>query len=423
VTTRRMVRSMVKELAFRTPDDRFFRWINVVSEGTWLGASCSVGDLALSEILGVVLPQECSICMCDMTGSATECKHLSVVSDPAQMVQPPCLIQNHALCKDCLRRHATNWHAHSIGPNNSDAVTCPHEGCHGRYLVGDLASVLTPENHTKLVGLQRRFERSGAIWCPRCTFMVRFDKQKLRDAAPGTVAAQCERCNGIWCFHCLRPVSPIAYLSSGSGIPICQCGVEPGTPHPGVLNRYFRAPAHACGPLARNYELRVEDCVAQLERLASSDEGLAVECTSCHTPMHRAAACNEMTHCGIRRCDVCGMSGLEHESVLLDHWDETGMRGCPRWNKVNTPLWNMMIPEGIPRCIEGECHDANRDCTDPSHAEYRAAVARVRRTRMFHSALQSLDPSKRRAVMRGLRGPAHVMMAQIHTTLLEGGII
>ena len=83
----------------------------------------------------------------------------------------------------------------------------------------------------------------------------------------------------------------------------------------------------------------------------------------------------------------------------------------------------MMIPEGIPRCVEGECHDANRDCADPAHAEYRAAVARVRRARMFHSALQSLDPPKRRAVMRGLRGPGLELMQQIHATLLGGGII
>ena len=423
VTTRRMVRSMVAELAFRTPDDRFFRWINVVSEGVWIGTSCSIGDPALSEMLGVEPPPECSVCLCDMSGQATECKYLSASSDPCQMVQPPCHIQNHAICKNCLRRHATNWHAHSIGPNNSDAVMCPHEGCHGRYLVSDLASILSPQNHTRLVDLQRRFERSGAIWCPRCTFLVKFDKQKLRDAAPGTVAAKCERCHGIWCFHCLRSVSPIAYMASGSGMPICQCGVEPDMPHPGLLNRYFRAPAHACGPLARNYELRVEDCVDQLERLAVSDEGLAVECTSCHTPMHRASACNEMTHCGIRRCNICGMSGLEHESVLLDHWDETGMHGCPRWNKSSTPFWNMMIPQHVTRCVEGECHDANRDCTDPAHAEYRAAVARVRRMRMFHSAIQSLDPIKRRAVMVGLRGPALVMMNRIQTTLMEGGIL
>ena len=83
----------------------------------------------------------------------------------------------------------------------------------------------------------------------------------------------------------------------------------------------------------------------------------------------------------------------------------------------------MMIPQHVTRCVEGECHDANRDCTDPAHAEYRAAVARVRRMRMFHSAIQSLDPIKRRAVMVGLRGPALVMMNRIQTTLMEGGIL
>ena len=88
-----------------------------------------------------------------------------------------------------------------------------------------------------------------------------------------------------------------------------------------------------------------------------------------------------------------------------------------------TPFWSMMIDPSLPKCVEGECHDAGRDCTDPAHAPYRAAVARVRRARMFYRAIQSLPPVKRRLVVGGLRGPAHELLTYVRTTLMRGGII
>ena len=67
-----------------------------------------------------------------------------------------------------MRRHATNWGHHSIGPMNHSGVLCPHEGRWGQYPVVDFAIVLREADQTELAVRQHRFSRSGVSQCMGC---------------------------------------------------------------------------------------------------------------------------------------------------------------------------------------------------------------------------------------------------------------
>ena len=297
-------------------------------------------------------PEECSICMGPLTGNALTLKHMRRGETlDTQRVEAPCGHSEHQVCLGCLRRHATNWSHHSIGPMNHGGVLCPHEGCRAQYLVVDFARVLEQGDQTKLEEMQRRFSRSGAAVCLGCGDTMHFNPERLRDAQAGSVAQRCTRCPRIQCYHCMRAIHSARFaIATNVGMHPCRCQ-ENMVPEPGHFNRWFVAPPSSVGPLARNRELTAEDCVRQLTELCQSEE-VHVPCAHCGTRMHRATACMELTHCGIKRCNVCGISGLEHESVLFDHWDGHGVRGCPRW--ATDPFWQHVIPQNVVRCEE-EC--------------------------------------------------------------------
>ena len=367
---------------------------------------------------------ECSVCACDTRGPGTLLKNVNTreAGWETRRVVPPCGYGEHTLCAGCLVRTATNWAHHSIGPTNHDAVLCPHEGCRGQYLVEDFARVLPARDMEKLRERKQRFSRSGAVRCPGCDQITHFNTNRLRDAQPGTVAQRCEHCDRITCYHCLAAITPGQLaLSEIAGMPPCSCGIHPTRPRRGHINRWFRAPASAAGPLARNSELKASDCARQLRALCDAEE-VTVSCAHCNTPMHRACACMELTHCGMKRCAVCGLSGMEHESVLIDHWDNTGLRGCPRW--ATDQFWSLAVgPWTGPKCEEGVCHSASHDCTDPSHAPYRAAVREVRRLRMMHTALCTLPSRKRDRVIRSLRGKSAEVFQRLQVARIHGGLI
>ena len=358
--------------------------------------------------------------MTPMTGRPTLLKHLNTSAAPDQHVTPACGHGDHAVCLGCLQRHATNWSHHSIGPMNHSGVLCPHEGCRAQYPVVDFAPVLSAADQTKLAERQQRFSRSGAAQCMGCGNTMHYNTAHLRDAQSGSVAQACPTCARVQCYHCQRPVHPARFaVASRVGMHPCPCQ-EHMPPEPGHFNRWFVAPPNAVGPLARNHELTVSECVRQLQALCASDE-VHVPCAHCGAQLHRASKCMELTHCGIKRCNVCGISGLEHESVLFDHWDGHGIHGCPRW--ATDPFWDHVIPQQIPRCREGVCHSDTHDCTDPAHQPYREAVREVRRMRMLNTALRTLPARKRQRVMRGLTGKAADVLLRIRLATTHGGLI
>ena len=220
--------------------------------------------------------------------------------------------------------------------------------------------------------------------------------KSLRDAEEGSLVVECTRCSHKFCYHCLSEArEPI---EEGR---VCDC-VDLAPPVAGQINRWFvkpdrkpEEPVHF-----RNYELTPQFCIDQLVKFlfpGGIDSSVAVHCACCATPMHKSGACNEMTHCGLRKCYVCGLSSFEGQSNLIDHYH--GHDRCPLWDSG----WQG-ITHGMPRCVHGECHDDSRDCACPEHAAYRATVTHARRQRMLAAALKSMPSSLFHLVHRSIVG-------------------
>ena len=208
---------------------------------------------------------------------------------------------------------------------------------------------------------------------------------------------ECAGCGHRCCYHCLNDALPEAPATGGV---VCERCTIHRPPCPGDFNRYV--PKKGCTALIpRNYELTVADCVAHLRWLVSGENHtLPNRCRACDCPMHRTAACAEVVHCGLRQCTVCGMSGLEFETHLIDHWHGEGRFGtCPRW--PTDVFWDHTVT-AQERCEEGVCHDEYRDCTDPAHKDYREQVVEVRRMRHARCCLASFPHELQRLVLRAI---------------------
>ena len=109
---------------------------------------------------------ECCICMGDMYSDPVPLSQIRSHHADTTCVAAPCGQEDHRMCLGCVKRHATNWHNHSIGPLNASAVLCPHEGCHGAYEVPHFRSILPASQFERLQERQQRFKKSGTAWCP-----------------------------------------------------------------------------------------------------------------------------------------------------------------------------------------------------------------------------------------------------------------
>jgi hypothetical protein len=372
------------------------------------------GLLTLSSIIQHArrqCPTECTICCGDLTPG----------------LAPPCRNPHHAICGGCLKRHATNWSCHCVSAS-TPFVSCPHEGCEEAYPLATVAEhVANPRDMEKLEArIAHYVERQTVKFaCPACHHVNRVPGALVKDRPPGSLAVRCQAqgCGLEFCWHCLDHVAVGSANQQGFVLrSICaQCEARTAhaiPPRNGEFNRFVPKQEGAVGIIPRNYELTVQDCVAQLNWISTSKQ-LATRCRACSTPMHRTSACAELTHCGLRQCTVCGMAGLEFESNLIDHWAGHGRLGqCPRW--TTDRFWKQTV-RCEHRCKEGPCgcHDDNRDCTVKAHDNYKAQVLEVRRLRHFKCLMQSLPAELQRLVVEEiLRGGAqHRPMADLLTKI------
>ncbi len=315
-------------------------------------------------------------------------------------LKAPCGVEEHQICGECLGRHACNWNCHCVSAS-TPFVSCPHEGCDGQYTLKTIQPFISEKNMTTLVEKINHFQRRQTVSfaCPRCHEISSVNSEFVKDRPVGTLAVKCQNqnCGLEVCYHCLDavPMGSASRSQSLTGImhPLvchhCANAHEFSPPRAGQYNR-FVPKANCVSIIPRNYELNIQDCIRQLTAICNNKTMVSM-CRVCNTPIHRSSACSEITHCGIRQCTICGMSGLEFESHLLDHWQSTGlMNTCPRW--MTDDFWHMVLPH-IPdsgRCVEGVCHSDTHDCCCKQHENFRNEVVEVRRVRHFRGLLRSL---------------------------------
>jgi len=282
--------------------------------------------------------------------------------------------------------HATNWGNIPMSHLSPHQIACPCEGCDSGYEIDWFKGVLPEDKMARLLNHSAKLMNSGMVHCPRCRNPNRVDIDRLRDAEAGTVIVSCTTCQHSFCYHCLREAHGECEACILGGVGPCA----------GNFNRFFIRPGRTMDdprcPIMRNYELTADVCYTQLKELCESGENVTLPCLCCGMALHRTTACNELKHCGLVRCNVCGLCGLEHERNLIDHWHQ-----CPRW--MTDQYWgDVMWYSGRPdiwqnpslMCREGECHSDTHDCTCEAHREYREIVANIRMMKCMNTAMQSM---------------------------------
>lgn len=336
---------------------------------------------------------------------------------------------DHGMCSSCFVRFATNWPSHIVSPNHP-FFGCPGEGCPGRYDMAQARGMLRPLDFKRLVDLCAEAERAQTTLVPcSCGAHFAVHRDRLQNRTPGSVMLRCSDCARWCCYHCLATPSAAhvlsvveAYDMIAGPLPThsslqdelirndkpcrtkwleklfsndavwCHCCAN-GLKTCGSFNQYVVPLAPRKSPqaaLLRNFEITVETVKANVLRIVT-DASAAVCCTKCLLPLHRSTHCHELTHCGVKKCDVCGKSALEFDDVIFDHWDSDGLEHkCPRWPTDSFWTDHVICAD---RCQEGHCHDDHHDCTDPRHENFRSQVREVRRLRQLDRLLISL-PTK-----------------------------
>lgn len=127
-------------------------------------------------------------------------------------------------------------------------------------------------------------------------------------------------------------------------------------------------------------------------------------CSECGLMLEKSVACNAIKHCQIEHCWVCGASACCYDTnplslrrstttravLPLSHWKTDGslfpsgtethpaLGPCPRWD--SDALWKRTL--GV-KCVEGRCYDAEKTCTEPSHAAGLVVMEHHRKTRQL----------------------------------------
>lgn len=354
-----------------------------------------------------------------------------------ELVDALCGEHCHKTCRRCLSYHFANFSNHPVSVN-TPFMCCPAEGCQAPYadeVQATIKAAMKPATVERLEAhIQECVQRANPrVPCPKCHATIQVSAAALKDRAPGTLGMVCTECNHAFCFHCLEPVSRREAQRMAHQphlvLPLCRkCVDRPLYPAPGKFNRYFRRLRPAKEGefvLLRNAELIVDDVVTQLEHFCTGDT-MHVPCMKCGCELHRSSACNELCHCGMVRCDVCGMSGLDYDSHLIDHWGSGLMRTCPRWGAGSPEeFWQHTVVTQH-RCKEGVCHNDDHDCCLKEHEDFRRQVTGVRRLRRLNASMLSLPNPMRHAVANRIaenKGEAAKWLARLSLAFRHGQLV
>lgn len=335
--------------------------------------------------------------------------------DDETIFSGPCGI--HLYCTNCLKNISTSFDNHPIGAEHS-LVPCqpPMDGGECLSLSGlpnyfthsDIKKILTKDEFQQYMNHADRYQFPGfeLVKCPRplyrdnvyetCNAGILVPIEHIKTQNRGHLIIYCDQnedCNRKSCYHCYNLISRHSR--------VCQyCITVTEANDPKAQNRYFYRPDKRRkdgNPITyRNEELTIDLIISQLEEIATSDKAY-VRCFECLVPMFKTEQCNTMTHCGIERCYCCGRSGTLRQD-LGDHWDTTGIHGCPRFD--HSRYWNEFANCKF-LCQENECYnDEIGECNILSHQPGIHNMNQERKRCQIYHAIRSLLPELRDEVLK-----------------------
>jgi hypothetical protein len=326
----------------------------------------------------------------------------------------PCCL--HVYCVECLRKIALGFDNHPVGPKFSH-IPCnpPFEGeCFtltgmlNYFTHNDIKKILSKEEFEWYSNHVERYQFPGyeVVKCPRpiyrdgdltrCGAGILVSLEDIQSKDQGNVILFCdqnEQCNRKTCYHCLNLLSRFAKK--------CEfCITKDESNNPKSFNRYFyvvgKRKKDGKNVCYRNEELTVDIVLDQIKEIVIAEK-VYVKCLECLVPLFKTEQCNTLSHCRIERCYCCGRSGIRSQSDLGDHWDTTGLKGCPRFDY--SKYWNEIANCGF-RCEENRCYsDELGDCNRHSHQQGIRNMHEERKKAQVYHAIRSLLPNIREKVL------------------------
>ena len=291
----------------------------------------------------------------------------------------PC---DHHICKTCWRRMLLNFYSHQV-TKVIPYVHCPHESCRKRIRCSKFKSFFNKNEYAQLRTHIRKM-REPDLLTARCSHAT------CRDVCSGPtdnfrnhamIYLKCRACFQETCYFCEHERDQ------------CICFRLPAmlvNNSPGYISRMYRN-------RPRNRELTVDDCVKEIaEMLNHQDQPMVMKCPVCKAHITKSTECNEMSHCGVKWCYLCGLMTLPNETFLCDHF---GDDVCPRYEYRQ--YWQELGATNY-KCEEGACYSEYHDCTEPSHQSGRLQKHVIHRMMWLRNYIRFTPRSLRQEVLNTL---------------------
>jgi len=300
---------------------------------------------------------------------------------------PPCGNSKHAICASCFRRSF-------LGPEASEAVykrigdgklclMCDHET--PRYLEAHLRFLLNGSEYQTFQLRDRSINQRDWVfsscpsWCSievptkngpivqtmKCPFETKVKRKCIDRHSAGTMVLHCPSafCKSSWCYDCNTQL-----WGNSKFCPRCFRGHGKQPSSPFLYGK----------PMTRI------EIVKGIQSII--DDAGSVTCPGCKVKLYKTSQCNSLTHCGYHICFVCRFT-TDAPFIPLEHWDEEGVKGCPRWD--TSPYWNKAGNCGY-SCEYDACFSDDSPCKDESHKEGRLKMEAQRQVWAVLSLLHTV---------------------------------
>lgn len=293
-----------------------------------------------------------------------------------EVFKSPC---RHNICGVCWKRILMNFYNHPV-TKVMPYMHCPFETCKERIKCKHFKSILSKSEYKQLKQHIKKMREPDliAVDCVQCkqvcTAPVHHHYNQLQ------ISLSCNRCKTTMCYDCSHEVSQCICLT----LPSYMLRTAPG-----CINRMYRT-------RARNKYLTAESCANEIAKmlLHHHDQPLVMECPKCACKIVKSTECNEMEHCGVKWCYLCGEMTSPTETFLCDHFGEMG---CPRYE--HPEFWRQLGATEF-NCLENECYDESCPCTREDHANGRRQQYVVHRMLWLRNYLRHTPPSIRHKVLQ-----------------------
>lgn len=297
------------------------------------------------------------------------------------LINQPCGITSHKICKSCITRVIESMPISSVSPN----ILCqyPFSTCDHVYSNAFIKNILKEKYPIyRIANDKYTYDDYCVEYCPHCDCLLVFED----DIDYGTVY-DCFYCLKSFCFSCR-----IESLDGNSRCFNCS-GYNVINPHSFNYFFYKKEKDRECltDYFYLNKEVDPEEACSQI---IQKIEDLAVRCPICTTPIQRSEQCNSLKHCHVEICYNCGQF-TEIGDDLGDHWSARGL-GCARWE--TDPIYSKLTPTY--KCKEGECYSHNMgDCNDITHSDGKTEHILFKKKQYIYHSLKSLLPRIRYKVI------------------------